>query len=85
MHVIPFSSCLQSFPASGSFQMCQLSASGGQSIGASASTSRTIYLYLKGSLEGDSESPLVSLESLLLLSRDIPKGLGERLGGRELS
>ena len=34
--VIPFSSHLQSFPASGSFQMSQLSASGGQSIGASA-------------------------------------------------
>ena len=29
--VIPFSSCLQSFPASGSFQMSQLFASGGQS------------------------------------------------------
>ena len=37
--VIPFSSCLQSFPASGSFQMSQLFASGGQSIGASASAS----------------------------------------------
>ena len=37
--VIPFSSCPQSFPASGSFQMSQLFASGGQSIGASASTS----------------------------------------------
>ena len=37
--VIPFSSCPQSFPASGSFQMSQLSASGGQSIGVSASTS----------------------------------------------
>ena len=35
--VIPFSSCLQSFPASGSFQMSQLFASGGQSIGVSAS------------------------------------------------
>ena len=34
-----FSSCLQSFPASGSFQMSQLFASGGQSIGASASAS----------------------------------------------
>ena len=34
---IPFSSCLQSFPASGSFQMSQLFASGGQSIGVSAS------------------------------------------------
>ena len=37
--VIPFSSCPQSFPASGSFQMSQLFASGGQSIGVSASTS----------------------------------------------
>ena len=37
--VIPFSSCLQSFLASGSFQMSQLFASGGQSIGVSASTS----------------------------------------------
>ena len=34
--VIPFSSCPQSFPTSGSFQMSQLSASGGQSIGVSA-------------------------------------------------
>ena len=31
--VIPFSSCPQSFPASGSFQISQLFASGGQSIG----------------------------------------------------
>ena len=31
--VIPFSSCLQSFPASGSFPMSQLFASGGQIIG----------------------------------------------------
>ena len=37
--VIPFSSCPQSFPASGSFQMSQLFTSGGQSIGASASAS----------------------------------------------
>ena len=37
--VVPFSSGLQSFPASGSFQMSQLFASGGQSIGVSASTS----------------------------------------------
>ena len=37
--VIPFSSCLQSFPASGSFQMSQLFTSGGQNIGASASAS----------------------------------------------
>ena len=37
--VVPFSSCLQSFPASESFQMSQLFASGGQRIGVSASTS----------------------------------------------
>ena len=37
--VIPFSSCSQSFPASGSFPMSQLFASGGQSFGVSASTS----------------------------------------------
>ena len=37
--VIPFSSCLQSFPASGSFIMNQLFVSGGQSIGISASAS----------------------------------------------
>ena len=37
--VIPFSSWLQCFPASGSFPISQLFASGGQSIGASASAS----------------------------------------------
>ena len=36
---IPFSSCLQSFPASGSFLISQFFASGGQSIGAGASAS----------------------------------------------
>jgi len=35
--VIPFSSCPQSLPASGSFQMSQFFASGGQNIGVSAS------------------------------------------------
>ena len=37
--VVPFSSCPQSLPASESFPMSQLFASGGQSIGASASAS----------------------------------------------
>ena len=37
--VVPFSSCFQSFPTSGSFQTSQLFTSGGQSIGVSASTS----------------------------------------------
>ena len=37
--VVPFSSCLQPFPASGSFPMSQFFTSGSQSIGVSASTS----------------------------------------------
>ena len=37
--VVPFSYCLQSFPASGSFQISQLFISVGQNIGVSASTS----------------------------------------------
>ena len=37
--IVPFSSRLQSFPASGSFQMSQLFESGGQRIGVSASAS----------------------------------------------
>ena len=37
--VVPYSSCPQSFPASGSFQMSQLFTLGGQNIGVSASTS----------------------------------------------
>ena len=37
--VVPFSSCLQSFPAAGSFQMSQFFTSGDQSTGASASAS----------------------------------------------
>ena len=40
--VIPFSSCLQSFPASRSFPRSQFFTSGGQSIGISASASMTI-------------------------------------------
>ena len=35
--VVPFSSCPQSFPASGSFPMSQLFTPGGQGVGASAS------------------------------------------------
>ena len=37
--VVPFSSCLQSLPASGSFPMSQFFLSGGQSVGVSASAS----------------------------------------------
>ena len=37
--VVPFSSCLQTFPTAGSLQMSQLFTSGGQKMGVSASTS----------------------------------------------
>ena len=40
--VIPFSSCPQSFPASGSFPVSQLFASGGQCIGASVQFSHSV-------------------------------------------
>ena len=66
--VVPFSSCLQSFPASGS-SLSQLFASGGQSIGASASVlpvniqgwfpsglTGLIFLQSKGLLKGFSSS-----------------------------
>ena len=63
--VIPFSSCLQSFPASGYFPMSQFFTSDGQSIGASASASvlhfRTDFLYDR--LVGSTCSPRDSQES----------------------
>ena len=46
--VFPFSSCPQSFPASGSFPMSRLFTSGGQSIGASASASVLPGLNIQG-------------------------------------
>ena len=55
----PFSFCLQSFPASGSFLMSRLFASGGQSIGASASGS-----VLPMNIQGWSPLGLTSLISL---------------------
>ena len=57
--VIPFSSCLQSFLASGSFQMCQFFASGGQSI-----RWRTVWRFLKNlkvELSYDPAIPLVGI------------------------
>ena len=56
----PFSSCLQSFPASGSFPVSQLVASGGQSVGALASAS-----VLPMSIQGWFASGLTGLISLL--------------------
>ena len=64
--VIPFSSCLQSFPASGSFLMSWLSASGGPRIGASASASvlsMNIQNWFPSGLTG-----LISLQSQVLSS-----------------
>ena len=55
-----FSSCLQSFPASGSFQISQLFTSGGQSIGASASA-----LVLPKNIQGWFTLGLTCLISLL--------------------
>ena len=62
--VIPYSSCPQSFPAPGSFPMSQLFASGGQSIGVSASAS-----ILPVAIQGWFPLGLTGLISLL------PKGL----------
>ena len=45
--VTPFSFCLHSFPASGSFEMSQLFASGGQSTGAST-LATVIPMYIQG-------------------------------------
>jgi len=42
--VVPFSSCPQSFPASGSFPMSQFFTSGGQSIGTSASPNQSFFM-----------------------------------------
>ena len=56
--VIPFSSCLQSLPASGSFLMSQLFASGDQNIGVSASAS-----VLPMNIQGWFSLGLISLQS----------------------
>ena len=58
--VAPFSSCPQSFPATGSFPMTQLFASGSQSIGAWASAS-----VLPMSIQGWFPLRLIGLISLL--------------------
>ena len=59
--VVPFSSHLQTFPKSGSFPMSQLFASGGQSIGVSASTSVLLMNTLDWSPLG--WTALISLQS----------------------
>ena len=63
--VVPFCSCLQSFPASGSFPMNQFFTSGGQSIGVSASviSPSNEYSGLIDGLVGSPCSPRDSQES----------------------
>ena len=53
--VVPFSSCLHSFPASGSFLMSRFFASGGQNIGASAwaSVLPNLYKFISPHFLGD--------------------------------
>ena len=77
--VIPFSSCFQSFPASGSFPMSRLLASGGQSIGASVPVlpmkiqgwfslvlTGLIFLQSKGSQESSPTPQFKSINSSVL-------------------
>ena len=61
--VVPFSSCLQFSPASGSFPMSRLFPSGGQSIGASASASALLM-----SIQGQVPLGLTSVISSDLLA-----------------
>ena len=69
--VIPFSSCPQSFPASGSFQMSQFFASGGHSIGVSASSSvlpmHTQDSTLKSLLQHHSSKALILWQSAFFI------------------
>ena len=62
--VIPFSSCPQSFPALGSFQMSQLFASGGQNIGVSASASVLPWIFRLISFRMDGLDLLAVQETL---------------------
>ena len=62
--VVPFSSCLESFPALGSSPMSRLFADGGQSTGASASTS-VLPMNIQGSFPLGLTG-LISLQSMEL-------------------
>ena len=81
--VIPFSSCLQSFPASGSFPMSQFFASGGQSTGGSTSASVLVMniqswfpLGLTGLISFHSKglSPVPEFESINSSALSLPYG-----------
>ena len=66
--IFPFSSCLQSFPASGSFHMNQFFTSGGQGTGVSASTS-VLPMNIQDWF------PLGLTDWIFLLSKRLSKGL----------
>ena len=81
--VVPFSSCPQSFPASGSFQISQLFTSGGQSIGVSASwqidgetVADFIFWALKITADGDCSH---EIKRRLLLGRKVMTNIGSIL------
>ena len=76
--VTPFSSCLQSFPASGSFPMSRLFTSGGQSIGASASPS-----VLPVNIQGWFPLELTGSVSLLYMVKTHVKPLAQLLAHTE--
>ena len=68
--VIPFSSCLHSFQASGSFPMSQFFASGGQSIGGSASILPMTLLLFSSALVFWSSAVLLRIQPSSILSWD---------------
>ena len=80
--VVPFSSWLQSFPASGSFPMSSIFTSGGQSIGVSASAS-----VLPMNIQDQVPLGLASLSSLLSkdLSRVLPSTTVQSINSSALS
>ena len=71
--VIPFSSCLQYFSASGSFQMGQFFASGAQSIGVSASASVL-------SMNSQDRFPLGWIGRIFLLSKGLSRVFSNTTG-----
>ena len=76
--VVPFSSCPHSFPASGSFPMCRLFASGGQRIGAPASAS-----VLPMNIQG--WSPLGWTGLISLQSKRLSRGFSSATVGKHQS
>ena len=85
--VIPFSSCLQSFPVSGAFQMSRIFTSGGQSIGASVLAS-VLSMIIQGSFPLGLTGLIALLSkglSRVFSSTTIPKHLFSLLYGPALT